>query len=175
MLMNELEEKNLHEHLVRKSVSVLLFKGGLVFFFYYAVSLFLRWMEKNNANSLQNFTGLQYQSSASPLTYAIYIWPIFFGLVMLVVVLSWVYEYYIFKLDRIIVRKGILFSSEAVYEIENIHAADVFQGLVGKILDTGTLILKYGARGVEKTVVLKNIPRPYHVLSTVKNPSGNIS
>ncbi len=170
--MNELENIDLHEHLVRKSVAVLLFKGTIIWFFYFFFDWLFKFWENNRetiSTSLfsqnQTFVFLDTASGYFYLDLAI---KLFFGFFLLFVVLTWIYEYYIFKLDRIIIRKGIVFSSEEVLHIENIHEAEVVQGLFGKILDTGTLKLTYGARGIEKVLYLNHIPRPYHVASYIK-------
>jgi uncharacterized SAM-binding protein YcdF (DUF218 family) len=170
--MNELENIDLHEHLVRKSVTVLLFKGTVVWLFYFFADWILNLWQNNReiiSNDLfpqnQTFVFLDTASGSFYLDLAI---KLFFGFFLLFIVLAWIYEYYIFKLDRIIIRKGIVFSSEEVLHIENIHQAEVLQGLLGKILDTGTLKLNYGARGIEKVLYLNHIPRPYHVAGHIK-------
>ncbi len=170
--MNELENIDLHEHLVRKSVSVLLFKGTIVWFLYFFADWLLKlWQNNKEAISANLFSQNQtfvLLDTTSSFFYTDLVIKLIFGFLLLFVVLAWVYEYYIFKQDRIIIRKGIVFSSEEVYHTENIHEAEVVQGLVGKILDTGTLKLTYGARGVEKVLYLNHIPRPYHVAGHIK-------
>ncbi len=171
--MNELETINLHEHLVRKSVAVLLFKGGIAWLLYFFFDWLLSFWQNNREIISSEFI-LQEKSLTFFNTDDVYFflfWTVklLFGILLLIIVLRWVYEYYIFKTDRIIIRKGIFFSREEILDIENIHEAEVDQGIIGKILDTGVLKLTYGARGIEKIIHLKHIPRPYHVAGHIKN------
>lgn len=173
--MNELEEINLHEHLVRKSVAVLLFKGALAWLAYFIADYLLQFWE-NNRQTISLLPYYQTQAwvffQNSWQVYAYWGIKLIFGLAFLYIILSWIYEYYIFKIDRIIVRQGILFSRETIYELENVRSVDVVQGLIGKILDTGTVKFVYGARGLEKTIYLTHIPRPYHVAGHAKKQAG---
>lgn len=175
--MNELENINLHEHLVRQSVFVLILKGAFVWLFY-LISNFIyelwRSAREPNAFSFPNLnSGSAWNNLDMAALYVNWIIAIFWGLLLLYVVLSWVYEYYIFKIDRIIARQGIIFSREFVYEISNIHSLDISQGLLDKIMNTGTLKLVYGARGLEKNIYISRIPRPYHIASHIQIEGKN--
>lgn len=57
----------------------------------------------------------------------------------LFVVLQWLNEYYEITPFKIIYRKGIIWSKEIIYKIEHIESVSLKQGVVGKLLNYGTI------------------------------------
>jgi membrane protein YdbS with pleckstrin-like domain len=155
--MNELEIQNLHEHTIHKSVLVLLFKGGFAWLLlaaldygFYALILYLP------GTNLATFTNIQTLSSPLPLFH--FILNFLFGWLLLYVILDWVFEYYIIKEDSIVVRQGIIFSHENVYQIEDVKTIEVNQGFFGKIFKIGTV--HFYAYRAQKHIYLNNISNP---------------
>lgn len=62
-----------------------------------------------------------------------------FGWLLLYIVLDWVFEYFIIKNDAIVLRRGIIFSHEDVYQMEDVKTINVYQGFWGKLFNTGTV------------------------------------
>jgi uncharacterized membrane protein YdbT with pleckstrin-like domain len=84
---------------------------------------------------------------------------VFYGWMVLLIVLSWVYNYYIIELKNIIIRKGIIFSKEERFNMEQLQSVSVRQGLFGKIFNYGTIELHNPE--MDKKVFLRSIPDPY--------------
>ncbi|MDO8657376.1 MAG: PH domain-containing protein [Candidatus Levybacteria bacterium] len=59
--------------------------------------------------------------------------------VTLFLVLRWLNEYYEITPFKIIHRKGIIWSKEKAYKIEHIESVSLKQGIIGKVLNYGTI------------------------------------
>lgn len=161
--MNELEEHNKDQFVVHKSVPILIFKGGIAWFLLtllvyitdQAPLLYKNILEKINPGY---FEWMSIPSVQSFIHLAL---NVIFGWIILYVVLSWFYEYYIIQSDAIIVRKGIIFSNEDVYQMEDVKSIDIYEGFWGKIFKTGTL--KVYAFRIHKDIRLSDISNPYQV------------
>lgn len=159
--MNELEEQNLHEHIVRKSVAVLILEGGiawilmaLIDYGFDSLPVFLQGTAGNNFNTaLLNPAAL---TAAQPLFHLTF--NILYGWLIFYVILSWVFEYYIIKSDSIIIHRGIIFSREDVFQIEDVKTVEVIQGFWGKLFRLGTI--HFYAFRANKHVYLNHISSP---------------
>ncbi len=162
--MNELETQNLHEQTIRKSILVLLVKGGIAWMLlalmYYGFDTIPSWLAGTNAGTSLNTATLN-----SPQTLLHFILNLLFGWLILYVVLSWIFEYYILKKDSILVRRGIIFSHENIYQMEDVKTIEVSEGFWGKIFKIGTV--HFYAFRAQKHVYLSNISNPSAVAAEI--------
>jgi hypothetical protein len=77
---------------------------------------------------------------------------------LIVVVLSWVNEYYILNPKEVIIKKGILSSRSTTYEFANLQSMTIRQSFWGRILNYGTIKLYNPV--LRADVYLTNIPNP---------------
>jgi membrane protein YdbS with pleckstrin-like domain len=80
-------------------------------------------------------------------------------------VLHWFYEYYIIQADAIIVHRGIIFSKQDVFQMEDVKSIDVSEGFWGKIFNTGTV--EFYAFRMHKEIYLNNVPNPYEIAAQI--------
>lgn len=162
--MNELETQNLHDYTIRKSVITLLLKGGFAWFLLALMDYgFDRLPAVLQGTTLSNNVNLENLSAGQPTFHLIL--NVLFGWLMLYVVLAWVFEFYIIKNDSIIVRNGIIFSREDVYQMEDIKTINVYQGFWGKIFNTGTV--SFYAFRAQKHVYLSGVDKPNAVAAHI--------
>ena len=164
--MNELETQNLHEYAIRQSVVILVLKGGTAWIILTIISFGLDRLP----DILFNLTKLAIFNFAIPsetLALLHLFLNILLGWLILSIVLGWFFEYYIIKPDCIIVRKGIVFSHEDVFQIEDVKTIDIYQGLWGKIFRTGTL--KFFAYRAQKMVCLNSIDNPHAIAALINS------
>ncbi len=162
--MDGLEDKNAHEHTVRKSVLVLLFKGGFAWLLLalmdYAFDSLPALFQGTNFGAAINTQAL---SSSQPLFH--FILNVLYGWLLLYVILSWVFEYAVIKPDSIVTRKGIIFSDENVYQIEDVKTIEIIQGAIGKIFHIGTV--HFYAFRAQKHIYLRGVSQPDVIASHI--------
>jgi len=166
--MDTLRDENLENvHVLHQSVIFLLFKGAVA----WLIGLVLLLVLESSWRALLNFFS---GSESQPMTFTeipiittTYPWLtglyillfVFYGWVVLLIVLHWIYNYYIIEPKNIISRNGIIFSKEARFNMELLQSVAVRQGFFGKIFNYGTIELFNPE--LEKKVFLRNIPDPY--------------
>ncbi len=165
--MNELENQNVGQYVVHKSIPILLLKGGIAWFIMTIADLVLnrvpavyQWVSGLNGQAV-----LRWANADNYQFFAALILNLIFGWIILYVVLSWFLEYYIIRSDAIIVRSGIIFSHEDVFQMEDVKSIDIYQGFWGKMFKTGTL--KVYAFRVHKEIRLSDISDPYAVAAMI--------
>lgn len=166
--MNELESQHVHEFRIRKSVKILLLKGAFAWlllaamdFGFDQIPTLLSGIDGRRFGSLL----LNTDGAVTPNPLFHLTMNVLYGWLLLYIVLSWVFEYYIIKHDSIIVRKGIIFSDENAYQMEDIKTIEVFQGFFGKLFNMGTLrLFAFRAR---QDIVLTGIDRPHRVAAHI--------
>lgn len=157
--MNILESHNTTGSVIHKNIPILLFKGGVAWLLWALFDYFFDLLPQMSAvYSPAPVTGLTNLLVSNISLFHLVI-NILFGWLLLYVVLSWYQEYYIVSDDAIIVHKGILFTREDVYQIEDLKSIDVTQGFWGKIFNTGTL--EFYAFRLRKDIYLSHISDPY--------------
>ncbi len=167
--MNELETQNVHEFRIRSSLLLLLLKGTIAWLVlavltYVFDSLLVSLLESGAQYNLGLFIvsgdGLL---GNSPLFH--FIANAIYGLLVLHITLSWIYEFSMIKPDEILTHRGIFFTHEHIYEIADIKTIEVHQGLWGKIFNTGTVQLY--AHRAQKYIYLRNIAQPHAVAARI--------
>ncbi len=152
----------MEHHVIHKSVPTLLFKGGiawvLLMLFDYVFDLML-------ANSPLGATPITFFGLISSQALFHLIINTLFGWLFLYIVLSWFFEYYIIRPDAIIVRKGIVFTHEDIYQMEDVKSIDVYQGFFGRLLHTGTV--EFYCFRMRMNIYLSHIPDPYTVAAHI--------
>lgn len=161
--MSESETENLKEHVIHHSLLLLLVKGGIAWailtFFDYLIDLLPSTATWLNAH-LTTFTiNVQTITSSAPLNH--FIINVLYGWLVLYVVLSWIFNYYIIKKDVIFIRNGIIFSHEYTYQIADIKGITVMQGVLAKLLNTGSI--KLNIFRADKEIILFNIDNPKEI------------
>lgn len=165
--MNELENQNVEQHVVHKSIPILLLKVGIAWLIMTIADLIINQMPA----AYQSLSGLNGQALLSWVNtdnyqiFANLILNVIFGWIILYVVLSWFLEYYIIRDDAVIVRSGIIFSEEDIFQMEDVKSIEIHQGFWGKMFKTGTL--KIYAFRVHKDIKLSHIPDPYTIASRI--------
>ncbi|MDR3643262.1 MAG: PH domain-containing protein [Candidatus Doudnabacteria bacterium] len=157
--MNALEIPNLREYTIHKSVVVLLFKGGFAW-----LLLVLTSYGFNRLQDLSSLAGRASISGDAPSIFQL-ILHILYGWLILYVILSWFFEYYIVRKDAIIIKKGIIFTREDVFQIEDVKIIDIVQGFMGKLLKYGTMKI-YAFRS-QRWVYLENIDNPHAIAAFI--------
>lgn len=77
---------------------------------------------------------------------------------VLFVTLTWVHEHYEIMPGQIIRRRGVLVVKENVFTFDRIQTIDIFQGLMGKIFNFGSLTIYNPA--LDRKIILYNIDNP---------------
>jgi len=77
---------------------------------------------------------------------------------LVVVVLSWVNEYYILNPKEVVIKKGIVSSRSTTYEFANLQSMTIRQSFWGRILNYGTIKLYNPV--LRADVYLTNISNP---------------
>lgn len=161
--MSESETENLKEHVIHHSLLVLLIKGGIAWailtFIDYFIDLLPNAAAWINAHATTVTINIQSITSSAPLNHLVI--NILYGWLVLYVVLSWVFNYYIIKKDVIFIRNGIIFSHEYTYQIADIKGIIIQQGILAKILNTGSI--KLNIFRAEKEIILFNIDNPKEI------------
>lgn len=83
----------------------------------------------------------------------------------LFVVLQWLNHYYEITSSKIFYRRGIIWRKEDVYDLAQIRSIGIQQGLLGRILNYGTLF--FYDRGVYKYYYLSFIHNPLRYLDVL--------
>lgn len=86
--------------------------------------------------------------------------------VSLFVYLSWTNNQYQINTEKITHIYGIFWHRHQVYRFLSLDSFSIRQGLVGQILNYGTIYLKSSETG--QSVFLKNIPQPHYYLTIIK-------
>jgi hypothetical protein len=148
---------------IHQSVPILLLRGGIAWFLLIVSDYIYDLLPalSSFAESSGSFTNYLYSSQS--LFHLII--NLLFGWLILFVVLNWFYEYYIIQNDAIIVRHGIIFSKEDVYQMEDVKSIDVSQGFFGKLFNTGTV--EFFAFRMNQAVYLNHIASPYKVATLI--------
>ena len=166
--MNELENQYLEQYLIHKSVVILIVKGAfawlLLALFDFAIDQ-LPLLTQLSATYNLSSTASLLQSLASAQSLFHLVVNALFGWLILYTVLSWFFEYYIINSDSIIVRKGIIFTREDVYQMEDVKSIDVAQGFWGKLFRIGTL--EFYAFRMRREVYLRHIADPFGVAALI--------
>lgn len=168
--MNDLETQNVHEFRIRSSLQFLLLKGAIAWLvlailaYIYDASLVALVQNGNEYNLGLFVLNGENLLSNTPLFH--FFVNAFYGLLLLHITLSWIYEYSMIKPGEILTHRGILFSHEQVYEIADIKTIEVKQGMWGKLFNTGTVRLY--AYSAQKYVSLRNIAEPHAVAARVR-------
>jgi membrane protein YdbS with pleckstrin-like domain len=90
---------------------------------------------------------------------------VLYGAVVLYIVLTWVYDYFLVRSDAIVVRNGILFSSEELYQMEDIKTITVQQGFWGKLFNIGAI--RFYAHQADREVILHSVDAPNKVAAHI--------
>jgi uncharacterized membrane protein YdbT with pleckstrin-like domain len=77
---------------------------------------------------------------------------------LVVVVLSWINEYYVLNPKEVVIKKGILSSRSTTYEFANLQSMTIRQSFWGRIFNYGTIKLYNPV--LRTDVYLTNIPNP---------------
>lgn len=88
-------------------------------------------------------------------------------------VVVWMNEYYEIFPEHLIHRRGIMFRKESKFPIRNVRFVQVNQGLLGKLLNYGTLTLLDGRRNKFLDMYLIHNPIRYYQILDKLNPSIN--
>ncbi len=181
--MQDLQNDSLENvHVLHQSVAFLMFKGAIAWLIGFAVLLIL----EGSSGAIQNFfSASRFQPTAfdpTQTTAALFPWQswlyillfVFYGWMVLQIVLSWVYDYCTIEPKNITVRKGVIFSRQDRYNMEETQSITVRQGLFGKLFNYGTIELQNPE--MDKKVFLKNVPDPYHEASFIEKfyPGSNL-
>ncbi len=172
--MSESDTENLKEHVIHHSLLLLLVKGGIAWviltFVDYLIDLLpnaATWLNTH----LTTFTiNVQTITSSAPLNH--FIINILYGWLVLYVVLSWVFNYYIIKKDVIFIRNGIIFSHEYTYQIADIKGIIIQQGILAKMLNTGSI--KLSIFRVDKEIILFNIDNPKQIALHIEHQRSKL-
>lgn len=100
---------------------------------------------------------------------------IFFAQISLTIyaVVVWMNEYYELFPEYLIHRRGVVFRKESKFPIRNIRFIQVNQGILGKMLNYGTLTLLDGRRNKFLDLYLIHNPVRYYQILDKLNPSIN--
>ncbi len=166
--MNELEAHNLHEHTIRSSITVLLFRGAVAWLLFAVLSYgvdelpIVLQMLVDRGTEFSFFT---VEDAIQGLALMHFVLNILYGGLLLYVVLSWIFEYYIIRPDAIVVRQGILFSHEHLYQMEDIKSIEVHESFWGKLFMFGTI--EFFAHRAQQKVFLRSIENPHSVAAHI--------
>lgn len=181
--MNSLESDNLETvHLFRQSVVMLVFKGGVIWILgtilFLLMELFVTATHTTAIDPSFRYGTFDWVSvfvSMSSASIWLHILLLFFwGWALLFCVLSWTNTVYILEPEHIITKTGIFFTTEERYNMQAMQTIEIKQGLLGKILNYGTIRLFNPA--LEKQITLSNISNPYPEANIIKQfcPSVNL-
>ncbi len=82
--------------------------------------------------------------------------------IVISMVLSWSHNTYSITDRQIIHKQGVLNMKEYVYDIKTVRAVEVNQGIIGKMLNYGDIVIKTSASGgYQDNIYLSGIPRPH--------------
>ncbi len=155
-------EVELTDIVVRQSAKVLLFRFFLAELIFAAVLIVFLFF-------LRAFSF----GTNLPATYfidLIIIFIVFFdilvrGAVILLVLSAWIDHTYIFKRDRLILRRGVLSSSDTEINYALITTVDIRQSFFGGLLNYGTLVLTVSGKG---EIDIADIPDPQKYADLLK-------
>lgn len=92
---------------------------------------------------------------------------------LVVVVLSWVNEYYILNPKEVVIKKGILSSRSTTYEFANLQSMTVRQSFWGRIFNYGTIKLYNPV--LRADVYLTNISNPEKAGAIIQQTQPDIA
>jgi uncharacterized membrane protein YdbT with pleckstrin-like domain len=162
---NSLYDNRKDGHVLHQSVTALFIRGIIIWivaFIIFIVSEFLIGNVFNFFSTAQSQTTTAVQMSIGALPVATLLHVLlflFYGISAIYLILSWFYNYHILKSKHIIVKKGIIFSDEENFDMEELQSVKVHQGLFGKIFNYGTVELHDAE--INKRIILKNVTDPY--------------
>jgi membrane protein YdbS with pleckstrin-like domain len=164
--MNELETQNLnpHDYVIRRSVVSLILKGAFAWILLALMNYGFDWLMSVPQN-LSFGTALNTSAVIARLPVFQLVLNVLFGWLMLYIVLDWVFEYFIIKNDTIVLRRGIIFSHEDVYQMEDVKTINVYQGFWGKLFNTGTV--SFFDASVRKPEYLSGIDNPNAIAAEI--------
>lgn len=106
----------------------------------------------------QIFTLLSFPFSVQALFIEAFIIQIVNLYFLVVVVLSWVNEYYILNPKEVVIKRGLLSSKSTTYEFANLQSMTIQQSFWGRLFNYGTIKLYNPV--LRADVYLINIPNP---------------
>lgn len=178
--MNKLEDQNLHEFRIRKTILILVLRGGIAWLSFAALSYGFDWLTRFVQTAAPS-TLLQLPINSERILSSSAAFHLslnfLYGWLLLYIVLAWIYDYFLIKPDTLIVRKGIFFSDETAYQMEDIKSVEVLQGFIGKIVNTGTLRLH--AFRAQKEILLPDVRDPHtvaaHIQTLIPKPDAGLT
>jgi len=91
------------------------------------------------------------------------------------VILQWINNYYILTSNEIKYITGIISKREMNYSLENVQSVSFEQGLIGRILNYGSV--KIFSPALQQELFLTEVPNPSKIVENIKevleNDSGN--
>lgn len=88
--------------------------------------------------------------------------------IVISMVLSWSHNTYSITDRQIIHKRGVLHIKENVYDIKTVRAVEVNQGIIGKMLNYGDIVIKTSASGgYQDNINLIGIPHPHEFKNTL--------
>lgn len=169
--MNELETQHVHEFRIRSSVLLLLIKGAIAWIALtvctYAFDVLVVSLVGNGNKYSLGAVVLSAESLVTFVPLFDFILNTIYGVLVLYITLSWIYEYSMIKKSDILTHRGIVFSHEQVYEMGDIKTIEVVQGFWGKLFNTGTV--KLYAHRAQKNVFLRTVSSPHAIAAHIRD------
>ncbi len=81
---------------------------------------------------------------------------------------KWVRTLYIIEKNTLVVRSGILKTTERVYDLKNLRSVSVSQGLLGKLFRFGSVEISITSPNLLEKPILDSIPNPREVEERLK-------
>lgn len=88
-------------------------------------------------------------------------------ILLVVILLRWLNEYYELQRDEIIVWNGVLTRKGRSYPYTNIQSISVDQDILGRLFNYGTVMIYVPALGQE--LHFEEVPKPYEFIEIIKN------
>lgn len=173
--MNTLESQEIENvRVLHQSIVVLLFKGALAWLAALIAFLLLELAFSATTtlstyhiwrNAEFSLSSLFTKFSAAEAWLHILLLLIY-GWIVLCIVLRWIYHYIVIEPKHIIIKKGILFTTEDRLNMQAMQEITVKQDLLGKLFNYGTIDI-YNPE-LEKHVILRTVSQPYEEANFIK-------
>lgn len=156
------------EVVLRKSLFVLVLRGAWA----WLIILMLSIIADQVILMLQNSYSLPYISLLNGRQISFdsifrFVLLLFYGAMLLYVVLSWVMQYFVIREHDVIKKSGILIINESEMDLEEVDSVKVHQGVLGRFFDFGRIELHNPRVG--ETMVLESVKHPHQIANKIES------
>ncbi|MCL4352960.1 PH domain-containing protein [Patescibacteria group bacterium] len=81
---------------------------------------------------------------------------------------AWTHRYYFIDEDKITEIKGVINRRERIYELKNVKSVRLYQGILGRIFNYGTLYITITSPNLREDLILVNVSQAKTITAYIK-------